>query len=135
MLSSELLHLRRKKVNRLMFNIRPQESCRKIFKDYRSLTFPCIFMLKCFLSVRCNLNRLMRCSDFHKNETRYKNIICVPQHKMSKYESTPSLAGITFYSHLPDRFKVSNDIHFRKEIKKLFLRNVFIAVLNFCLVL
>lgn len=62
-------------------------------------------------------------------------ILCVPQHITSKYESSPRLAGITFYNHLLDRFKVLNDSHFKKKIKKLFVGNVFIVLLNFCLAL
>lgn len=109
-----------------MFKLKPPEYCREIFEEYKWLTIPCIYMLKCFLFVRSNLASLMRCSDFHKYEARHKNIICVPQYTTSTYESSPRLAGIAFYNRLPDIFKVLNDSDFKNEIKKLFVEKKFL---------
>lgn len=128
---SERVFIIQKKIIRLMFNLKPRESCREIFKNYKLLTFPCIYLFSCVMFVRCNLAGLTMCSDFHNYPTRHQNIICVPIHKTAKYESSPRLAGITFYNHLPTRIKLLNDKLFKKEVKTFFIQNCFYSTREF----
>lgn len=117
-----------KKIVRLVFGIKPRDSCRSFFHKYKILTFPCIFILNCLLYIHRNKSSLKKCSDFHNYKTRHVDVICIPRHHTTKYESTPSFIGTKLYNHLPNMFKSMKDIQFKVNIKALLMDKCYYSI-------
>lgn len=128
---SDRVFIAQKKIIRLIFNLRPQESCRPTFKNFGILTFPSLYILNCLLHVKCNINNLMKCSDFHEYQTRHSSIVCIPRHNTSKYETSPTFAGIKFYNHLPNELKSLDIKTFKKKIRCILADKCFYSTQEF----
>lgn len=114
-----------KRIIRLIFGLTPRESCRPTFIKQKMLCFPCIYILNSLLYIRKNIHLLKRCSEYHKYDTRHKDIICLPTHRTTKFQQSPLYAGIKLFNHLPERIKELEYFRFKKITKNLLLEKCF----------
>lgn len=126
--SSHRAFIAQKKIMRLIFGLSPVESCRPYFISNRLLSFPCVFILNCLLHIKKNSRLLKKCSDYHDYDTRHKDILCIPKHRTTKFQHSPTYYGIRLFNHLPERLKVLEYRKFKNDIKELLLMNCFYSV-------
>lgn len=122
---SSCVFVAQKRIIRLMFGLKPQESCKPVFISHNILCFPCIYILNCLLFTKKNIHTHKKCSQFHEYDTRHKEIISIPAHRTAKFEQSPIFSGIKLYNHLPNRLKMLEFLAFKKEIKKILLEKCF----------
>lgn len=120
--------LTQKRVLRLIFNLKPMDSCKPLFVSRRIMTVTCIYIYKCLLYVRENKHKFTKLSDYHHYDTRNGEVLCIPKHRLAKYESSPSYQGIKFFNHLPKTVRSLNLSSFKKCVKNILLQEAFYSV-------
>lgn len=117
-----------KKLIRLIFGLKPGESCFKIFKSNKLLTTPSIYIYKCLCFVKRNLHLFKTTSSYHNYSTR-RNDLVLPLHNSMLYEKSPSYSCIKLYNSLPEELKNSQNFNsFKSKIKKILVEGTFYSV-------
>ncbi|KAK9877197.1 hypothetical protein WA026_016945 [Henosepilachna vigintioctopunctata] len=123
--------LSQKRVVRLMFNLGPRESCKKSFVDKNMLTAPSLYIFRCLLYIRENECSLPRLADSHRYLTRYGDLMALPKHRSSRFESSPLYQGRKLYNHLPPEVRSLPYPLFKIKIRKQLLRKGYYSVGEF----
>ena len=87
------IFLNQKRIIRLIFNLKCQESSKPYFIKYSILTVPCIFNLKCVTYVKASQTKFAKNYDSHKYPTRCGSLIKLSQHKQLCLKDRLSLSG------------------------------------------
>lgn len=117
-----------KRILRLIFNLKPYESCKNIFKNKSILTFPSIYIFKCVTFTRQNISDFTRQSDIHYHNTRYNNLR-LPPFSTSAFKRSPIYNCITLYNALPEEFKeASTYTVFKRRVKKFLQDKAFYSI-------
>lgn len=117
-----------KRILRLIFGLNSQASCRPYFVEHRILTAPCIYIYRCLLYTKDNVTTYVKLSSFHNYCTRNNEVLSVPRHNTSKFETSTLFQCITLFNKLPVSFKSLNRQNFRREVKALMLRKCYYSV-------
>lgn len=121
-----------KRIMRLIFNLNFRETCRYIFKQKNILTVPCIFIFKCLMYTKQNINVFSQVSDTHAYGTRHGALLRIPTHTTSKYRHSPKYNCINIYNMLPKHLREINCPKlFKIGIKKFLLEKSFYSVDEF----
>lgn len=122
---SNAVFIAQKKIIRMIFDLKPRESCRPIFVQNNLMSLPSLYIYDCLLYTKKNIHLLKKCSQFHEYNTRNKETICIPKHRTSRFENSPTYSGMKLFNHLPDRLKVLDYKSFKQNIKKILLERCF----------
>lgn len=121
-----------KRIIRLIFNIKTNESCRKTFKENHILTVPSTFIYKCLLLTKQKHSSLEKVNDNHSYPTRNGNILKTKQHRTSIYEKSASYTGIKLFNRLPENLKLIKNFNtFKFKLKKFLADKCFYSVDEF----
>lgn len=118
---------------RLMFNLKPLDTCRPLFRERRILTVACIFIFKCVIFVKNNVQMFEKLGDRNSYNTRFKSILSVPIHKTSFFEESPHYSCLSIYNRLPVEFQRMTGYRFRKEVKKFLIDKAFYTLREYFL--
>ena len=105
-----------KKLIRLIFNLKPGDSCFQTFKNNKLLTSPSIYIYKCLCFVKRNLHLFKTTSSYHNYCTR-RNDLVLPSHNSTLYEKSPSYICIKLYNSLPEELKNTQTFKTRLNLK------------------
>ena len=97
------LLIAQKRIIRLIFNLRPLESCKPIFKQNKLLTFPSIYIFRCLIFIKTNINKFQVNGYTHTYDTRNFNDLRLQQHKLLLMKK-PALMP-EFFNKLPENIK------------------------------
>lgn len=117
------IFISQKRIIRLIFSLRPTDSCQPLFREHKILTFPCLYIYCCVVFVKKNIEKFQTNAANHNYCTRLGSLIKLSKHHSSLYEKTPSYAGSKLYNHLPEDIKLTIPLHKFKKKLKLFLIN------------
>lgn len=120
-----------KRIVRMIFNISPLASCRPLFLKHKILPVPCIYIYRCLLHIRNNVEKFRKLSSFHCYQTRNEQTLCLPLHKTTKFESSPSYKGIKLFNHLPNSIKALNVNKFKKTVKMSLLNKTYYSIVEY----
>ena len=109
-----------KKLIRLIFNLKPGETCKESFKTNKLLTTPSIYIYKCLCFVKKNLQFFDKVSSHHNHATRSSDLL-IPAHKSALYEKSPNYYCIKLYNSLPLELKNNNNFNSYKHHIKVML--------------
>lgn len=110
-----------KRLVRLIFGLKPLDSCRDVFKKYKILTVISIFILKCGCFVQRNIQKFCKLGDTHSYKTRHNNTLTVPLHATNFYKQSPNYNFITLYNKLPSYLKTEKNLNKFKTATKNYL--------------
>lgn len=117
-----------KKLIRLIFNLKPGDSCVQTFKSNKLLTTPSIYIYKCLCFVKRNLHLFKTNSSYHNYNTR-RNDLVLPPHNSTLYEKSPSYLCIKLYNSLPEEIKNTQNFNsFKAKIKNVLVEGTFYDV-------
>ena len=119
-----------KKILRIIFNIKPKDSCRKLFMDNQIMTFYSLYLYLLILFVANNKCLFDSNNAFHQYYTRaYKNLH-FPSIRLMKYAKGPYVNGIKVFNHLPINIKKLeySSVKFKKALKNFFHRHPFYSI-------
>lgn len=116
-----------KKCIRILYNIKPRDSCKPYFIKEKILTFPSIFILEAAIFVRKNIN------DFnYVKSARRSNKLELPKANMEIVKNGPHYKAVKIYNKIPDQIK--NDISdkpFQTKLKAFLLSKSYYSVDEF----
>lgn len=121
-----------KRIIRLIYGLKPLESCRPIFKGNRILTLTSIYILKCSMHAYRNKDSFQRNCDTHAYPTRNKNDFVIPKHTTALYEKSPYYVCVKIFNKLPNTLKEAKSLMiFRNKLKSLLYDHAFYTINEF----
>lgn len=121
-----------KRIVRLIFNLDFQESCKPTFIKYKILTIPSIYILKCVLFVRRNLQKYNMNGHCHEYNTRHNEQLRIPLHHTTKFKKSPIYNTTVLYNKLPAYLKSSGTAKkFHSGVKIFLQEGAFYSVQEF----
>lgn len=111
------------------------DHCRPLFRRLRVLPLPCLYIYAVLLYVMQHYDSLLKNSDLHNYETRQKQNLVVPQHRLQKTEKTVDYNGIKLFNLLPSEIKSLPLNKFRTAILDLLEDKCYYSIDEFVLFL
>ncbi|KAK9739879.1 hypothetical protein QE152_g8641 [Popillia japonica] len=104
-------------------------SCRPVFKEYRILPVPCLYILYLLVLIRKDIDKI-NTNNFNLNySTRHGTDLMTPSHRLTLSESNPMYAEIALYNKLPKNFKEKMSIELlKRKVKEYLADNCFYTV-------
>lgn len=116
-----------KKCIRILFNIRPRNSCRPYFLSEKILPLPCIFILEAALFIRKNINQFTYCKS-----ARRKHLLNLPISDMKIFKQGPHYAALKIYNKVPIQIKSeTKDKPFYFKLKQFLLSKCYYTLDEF----
>jgi len=122
--------LLQKKILRIIYRIKPRESCRKLFCEKQIMTFYSLYLYSLALFVANNIDLFDTNNDFHQYNTRTNKNLHLPSIHLMKYAKGPYVNGIKVYNHLPKNIKnlVYSTEKFKNALKSFFHQHPFYSI-------
>jgi hypothetical protein len=127
----ESIFIIQKRAVRNIYNMKPKESLRDVFKEINILTLPSLYILSNIMYVRKNLHKYNKNCDFHCLNTRNKEKLQFPRYKRAKTMKSFLGNGIRFYNKLPPIVTELPDPKFKNHIKQVLLRKAYYKINDF----
>lgn len=120
--------LMQKRALRTMAGVKPRQSCRPLFVEYRIMTHYSQYLFEILMFTRENLSSFGRVEVPGISLRRTGRLKTVPR-RTALLEKNPRVIGPTFYEELPADLKnESSDETFRRRLKSLLLENPLYSV-------
>nr|CAI5816987.1 unnamed protein product [Callosobruchus analis] len=121
-----------KRIIRLIIRLKYNESCRTFFVKYNILPLPSIYIYKCIIFAKQNVDTYFKNSDMHSYNTRgYKSLRSL-KHRTCLYENSPFYMGHKLLNSLPAAIRnISNETLFKNQLKTFLLSKCFYSVADF----
>uniref|UniRef100_A0A1Y1L6D6 Reverse transcriptase domain-containing protein n=1 Tax=Photinus pyralis TaxID=7054 RepID=A0A1Y1L6D6_PHOPY len=107
--SRVLFGLQRKCI-RLLKNLKYRDCCRQGFIELNILTLPCIYIQQCLIYTKEHMTTLTVSTDIHTYNTRNKENLYIPFHRLNKTKDGTTFYGMKFFNVLPKQIKYL-DLH------------------------
>lgn len=121
-----------KRILRLIFNVKPRNTCKLLFKNYKLLTFINIFIYKCCCFVFQNRNLFPKNNFNHNYSTRQCNDYVINNHSTEKYKKSPSYSCVTIFNRLPTTVTTCNAyVKFKHRLKAYLCEKSFYTLNEF----
>ena len=104
---SQLL-LTQKKVIRTICRVGYLEHCKPLFKKCKILTIINLYIYHVLLYTKANLSTFLTRQDVHEHNTRNRNRLDIPQHRLSKTGVSYKISCITFFNKLTVATQTTN---------------------------
>lgn len=127
---SERIFKIQKRAVRVLASARVNEHCRPIFKNMKILTLPGIFIHKCIMHVKEN-SLLPRNSNYHEYNTRNKNNLSIPYHRLTRTQQPVNYTSVILYNKLPNQLKILTTNKLNIFLKELLIENTFYSIQDF----
>ena len=128
---AEMVFKCQKKAIRCMKGVRRTETCRPIFKEYKIMTVPSIYILQCILSIKEKLHECTARGNVHLYNTRCKTDLDVPLVRLKKTQQHFKYVGMKLYNALPELLRNMHMAEFRKTLEKWLICNAIYSVNEF----
>lgn len=122
--------LQQKEAIRSIVGASQRTSCREIFVSLGILTLPSCFILSALQYIHSRPN-YTRHSALHTHDTRKKNDLIIPYHRVEKARTAINFHGIKFYNVLPEAVRRLDAKRFTKIINKFLLSKSFYSIQEF----
>jgi hypothetical protein len=122
-----------KKTLRIIYHIKPRESCRKLFSDNQIMTFYSLYLYSLALFVANNKGLFDINNTFHQYNTRTNNNLHLPSTQLTMYANGPYINGIKVFNHLPQTIKnlEYSPVKFKNSLKNFFLLHPFYSITEY----
>jgi hypothetical protein len=129
--STKLFRLQ-EKVTRLISGIGRLVSCRSVFRNYKILTVPSLYMLETLSFIKKHSTHLKSNEQLYgyntRGKTNYHKLSC----NTSQYQNSVTNMGVKLYICLPNRLKTLTSVNlFKNEVKRILLETPFYTVHEF----
>lgn len=113
-----------KRCIRAIGKITSTESCKQLFKKYKILTFPSLYILEMAIFVKLNFN-----SFGHFRSLRYGSKVSAPRHVTALYRKNIFGMAPTIFNKLPKAIRDAQDIQlFKTKLKNYLLDKIYYSV-------
>lgn len=108
-----------KRALRIIFDLKPLDSCREIFKKHNILTAVSLYVHKLLIHVHKTKDMYTKNNFFHCYSTRHADNFSLPLHKHEFFKKSPIYSGTFLYNLLPKNFKSLSLHSFKKKLRSL----------------
>ena len=108
-----------KRILRLIFNMKHNDTCRIIFKHNEILTVPSVYIYKCLLFARDNKALFDSLDTNHNYGTRHGNLYAIPPHKTASFKDSSYYNCIICYNSLPKYVRDLPCKQYKKMVRKM----------------
>lgn len=117
--STQSIFIAQKRAIRLIYNMKPRDSCRGKFKDSGLLTLFGLYLHECLLYLHRNKEQFLSHNTNSTYKTRTLDIV-YPIHRLTLTETHPSYMCIKIFNKLPTNLKkIQNYKEFKGKTKRL----------------
>ena len=121
-----------KRILRLIFKLKFNDSCRPIFNNKNILTFPSIVIFEACKFAKQHLPEFSLINDIHNYNTRSSADIYVPPYRLTLYSKGPFCFCATLYNLLPADIKCIRDFKcFKNKLHSFLLQKCFYSINEF----
>ena len=122
--------LLQKKILRIIYHIKPRESCRKLFYENQIMTFYSLYLYSLAQFVANNKDLFDTNSKFHQYNTRTNRNLHLPSIHLTKYAKSPYVNGIKVFNHLPENIKIleCSPAKFKNVLNNFFHQHPFYSI-------
>lgn len=121
-----------KRLIRCIAGVSRTESCRGLFRKFKILPLPCLYIYEVCVFVFCNKTKFMTNSQVHNFNTRRGNDLRIPYCRNNILFRSPIVNGQRLFNRLPSALKSSNSLAiFKKSVKNFLLEGMFYSVEEF----
>lgn len=118
---SQNVFVSQKRILRCMAGISSFHSCKEVFREYKILTLPALYVFEMCVYVYKHKNIFSLNKDIHNLNTRSKEDVRVPYARLNITSNSPNYIGPKMFNHLPVECKLSSNLFNFKTNLKLFL--------------
>lgn len=116
-----------RKCVRIIAGVGYREDCRNLFKKFKILTLPCVYIMQCLLFVKQNLDLYRSHEYFHSYPTRNNSNLVPDFCRLERSKNGSRYLSIKFYNLVPARIKALNFNQYKTEIKNYLMINAFFS--------
>lgn len=121
------LLIKQKKILRIMYNIKPRESCRQYFAKQNILTLPSIYILELAMFVRQNPHLFQLVQSNRRN-----NNLVIPSSRLTIFQNSPYYKCLQVYNKLPKTIKTEeSDNQFKNKLKSILIKKSYYSLKEF----
>lgn len=113
-----------KRIIRCIAGVTSTHSCRNLFKQYKILPLPSLYVLELLLYVYKNQDKFDKNEMIHLHNTRCKSNFHIPTKRLNISTKAHNILGLKLYNHLPQRYKSLKNIFIFKKYVKEYLLNM-----------
>lgn len=117
-----------KRAVRALCGTGPYEHCKPLFQKLQIMTLPCIFIYNCLIFVKTDHHSFARNSEFHTYDTRNKNNLLIPHHRVTQTQQPINYLAIKLFNKLPNEIKSLPFSKFKTTIKVILVKYAFYSV-------
>lgn len=129
--SAKLAFIWQKKAVRAIKNIPDNETCFPLFKEYKIMTLPNLYIFCCLVNVKESLSSLTTREQIHGYHTRKKYFLELPQVRLEKTRCSHIYLEIKLFNKLPVNAWIVSLSKFKNVLEKWFKSNTFYSVSDF----
>ena len=120
-----------KRIIRLLFNLKYRESCKEIFTIKKILTAPCIYIYKCLIYAKANLQKFDTLDHSHTYSTRHGELLAIPRHKTAKFKDSFQYNSIILFNSLSVETRNLHLSKYKTKIKRILIQYVYYSINEF----
>lgn len=120
-----------KKAIRTLAGLQHRDSCRNHFRKLKIITLPGCFILTCLEYVHARRDIIIKNADTHSYNTRYRDDISVPYHRITKSQKSYHYISVKLYNALPAEIKCFNNKKFKSKVREILMEGEFYSVAEF----
>ena len=125
------LLLTQKKVIRTICRVGPLEHCKPLFKKCKILTIINLYIYHILLYTKANLSMFPIRQDLHDHNTRNRNRLDIPQHRLAKTGASYKVNCITFFNKLPVSAHTAHFNKFKTKVCEWLINNPYYSINEF----
>lgn len=122
--SSSVFASQRKAI-RIISQLSYRSDCKEVFKKFKILTVPCIYILQCLLHIKTNILQYTKHADVHNYATRNNENLNLEYLRLNKTKNGVNYYSVKFYNHLPIEVRNMDFKLFKTTVKHFLLDNAF----------
>ena len=108
------------------------KSCRSFFRDFSLLTVPSLYIFRCLMFLKNNLEILENTQHEHGYNTRFCRDFQYPRHRLTLFQKTPLYMARKLFNHLPSTLKsIIKEDKFKRELKSFLINKTFYSIQEF----
>lgn len=126
---TDTIFIIQKRAIRAITGIKQTDSCKEWFQKLSILTLPSCIIYSHLVKIKEMLPTLLRNGDSHVYNTRGRNNLIIPQHRLAY--TNKSMFGIHIFNSLPDDIQQAPLNIFQRKIKSHLLANAYYSIDEF----
>jgi hypothetical protein len=126
--NSKKVFIWQKKALRIIKNVSDRESCLPIFKEFKIMTLPSLYIYCCVVDVKKNLDTYVSRQSIHCHFTRKKYFLELPSIRLEKTRSSHMFMKIKLFNKLPEKAWYVTLTRFKSILEKWLQEKAFYTI-------